>query len=199
MFYHKDLYIKKYQIYCKDNCRYLKIPARENIQFVENYCPEKKINKYYYLNTLYSFAHYRKEYVDKIVEIIQWIYKNTQRRYDDKIIKTLDNYCPIIENTHFAPFFAIIYLSMLDLEIGSSFPEGSGKTMVYKSCMAVLKENYAVETAANMFSKKIHNDNDETAGWDFGSYDEHQERTDSSYEDIVMNALENGEGEAFGF
>ena len=50
-----------------------------------------------------------------------------------------------------------------------------------------------------MFSKKNIIE-DEDIDDSFGNYHEdHYERTDSSPEDIIMDALENGNGEIFGF
>ena len=54
-----------------------------------------------------------------------------------------------------AAFFVTIYLAMLDLEENrDKFPRSMGKTMVLKSCEAVILEGKDPETAAKMFKKR---------------------------------------------
>ena len=160
--------------------------------------PEDNVGKFYYLEKLYYFG-YDNSIANKFSKILDWIYEHTQRHYDEVIVKTLIKYCPKVDTESVAPFFTIIYLAMLDLEIGSPYPVGSGKFMVYKSCKAVLFHECDYRTAANMFSKKnIIEDEDIDDSFD-NYHEDHYERTASSPEDIIMDALENGDGEIYGF
>ena len=156
--------------------------------------PEINVGKYYYLEELYNWGWYDSSIVDKFLKILDWIHEHTQRHYDEGIVETLVKHCPKV-----APLFTIIYLAMLDLEIGSSYRVGSGKKIVYESCKAALCHNCDYETAANMFSKKdIIEDNNQADYFD-NNYEERYERTDSSPENDVMDALEHGNGELFGY
>lgn len=71
--------------------------------------------------------------------------------------------------------------------------------MVYKSCKAVLLHECDYRTAANMFSKKDIIEDDNIDNYFDNNYEDHNERTDSSPENDVMDALENGNGEYFGY
>ena len=202
MFHNKKLTIFGNEIYCHDNYRYMKRPNKQIVTKSGNTYnlsyPEENVGKYYYLKELDTFG-YDNSIANKFSKILDWIYEHTQRHYDEVIVETLIKYCPKVDTGSVAPFFTIIYLAMLDLEIGSPYPVGSGKFMVYKSCKAVLFHECDYRTTANMFSKKNIIE-DEDIDDSFGNYHEdHYERTDSSPEDIIMDALENGNGEIFGF
>lgn len=157
MFHNKKLTIFGHEIYCRDNYRFMKRPLRQVVtkSGVKFNLPNQEINvgKYYYLKQLYDFG-FDKSIINKSLKILDWIYEHTERHYDEVIVETLIKYCPKVNTTSMAPFFTIIYLAMLDLEIESSYPVGSGKLMVYKSCKAVLLHECDYKTAANMFSKK---------------------------------------------
>lgn len=201
MFHNKKLTIFGHEIYCRDNYRFMKLPPKQvvinNIKInLPN--PEINVGKYYYLKQLSDFSNDSSN-VDKFLKILNWIYKHAQRHYDKEIVDTLVKYCPTVDTTPTAPFFTIIYLAMLDLEIGSPYPIGSGKSMVYKSCKAVLLHKCDYRTAANMFSKKVTSEDNNTGDFFYQNYEEHYERTDSSPENDVMDALENGNGEYFGY
>lgn len=202
MFHNKKLTIFGNEIYCRDNYRYMKRPNKQIVTKSGNTYnlsyPEENVGKYYYLKELDTFG-YDNSIANKFSKILDWIYEHTQRHYDEVIVETLIKYCPKVDTGSVAPFFTIIYLAMLDLEIGSPYPVGSGKFMVYKSCKAVLFHECDYRTTANMFSKKNIIE-DEDIDDSFGNYHEdHYERTDSSPEDIIMDALENGDGEIYGF
>lgn len=194
----KKLSIFGHEIYCRDGNRYMTLPPEQlvtdsgHINPLPN--PEINVGKYYYLEELYNFGWYDSSIVDKFLKILDWIHEHTQRHYDEGIVETLVKHCPKV-----APLFTIIYLAMLDLEIGSSYRVGSGKKIVYESCKAALCHNCDYETAANMFSKKdIIEDNNQDDYFD-NNYEERYERTDSSLENDVMDALEHGNGELFGY
>lgn len=58
-------------------------------------------------------------------------------------------------NSQCAAFFATIYLAMLDLEASKDkYPRSLGKTMVLRSCRAVILENTDPKYAAVMFERK---------------------------------------------
>lgn len=202
MFQNKKLTIFGYEIYCHDNYRFMKLPPKQVVtkSGIKFNLPNQEINvgKYYYLEQLYCFGS-DSSIINKFLRILDWIYEHTERHYDKAIVETLIKYCPKIDTTPMAPFFTIIYLAMLDLEIGSSYPVGSGKFMVYKSCKAVLLHECDYKTAANMFSKKNIIEDDNTDDFFDNYYEDHYERTDSSPENDVMDALENGNGEYFGY
>lgn len=204
MFHNKKITILGHEIYCRDNNRYMALPHKQVVtksgfKFnLPNSEIEIKVNKFYYLEQLYFFGD-DSSIVNKFLKILDWIYEHTRRHYDEVIVKTLVKYCPQVDNTPMAPFFTIIYLAMLDLEIGSSYPVGSGKLMVYKSCKAVLLHECDYRTAANMFSKKDIIEDDNIDNYFDNNYEDHNERTDSSPENDVMDALENGNGEYFGY
>lgn len=156
--FQKELNINGYQIYYKNNYRYMKSPAKINIKFHTGswgYSDNDDINvgKYYYLNVLSGIAKMPKR-VPIFKNILDWIYVNTQPFYDNTIVEMLIEQGLKLKDVGIAPFFTIIYLAMLDLEIDSPYPIGSGKKIVYESCIAVLLKNYDFQTAANMFSKK---------------------------------------------
>ena len=204
MFYNKKITMFGHEIYCRDNNRYMTLPHKQVVTksgFIFNLPnpeTEIKVNTSYYLEELYYFGD-DSSIVNKFLKILDWIYEHTQRHYDEVIVETLIKYCPKVDTESVAPFFTIIYLAMLDLEIGSPYPVGSGKFMVYKSCKAVLFHECDYRTAANMFSKKnIIEDEDIDDSLD-NYHEDHYERTASSPEDIIMDALENGDGEIYGF
>lgn len=155
--FQKEFNINGYQIYYKNNHRYMKFPVKK-IKLQKGFLefptyPDMNVGKYYYLNVLSGIAKESK-YVPRSKDILDWIYYNTQRFYDNKIVEKLIELGLKLNDNSLAPFFTIIYLAMLDLEIDSPYPIGSGKKIVYESCIAVLLKNYDVQTAANMFSKK---------------------------------------------
>lgn len=204
MFHNKKLTIFGHEIYCRDNNRYMILPHKQvvtksGVKFnLPNPEIEIKVNRSYYIDQLYCFGN-DSSIVNKFLKILDWIYEQTQRHYDEAIVKTLVKYCPQVDTTPMAPFFTIIYLAMLDWEIGSSYPVGSGKLIVYKSCKAALLHECGPRTAANMFSKKVIIEDDNIDSSFDNNYEDHYERTDSSPENDVMDALENGNGEYFGY
>lgn len=204
MFHNKKITIFGHEIYCRDNNRYMILPHKQvvtksGVKFnLPNPEIEIKVDRSYYLEQLYYLPD-DSSIVNKFLKILDWIYEHTQRHYDEAIVKTLVKYCPQVDTTPMAPLFTIIYLAMLDLEIGSSYPVGSGKLMVYQSCKGALLHECDPKTAANMFSKKVIIEDDNIDSSFDNNYEDHYERTDSSPENDVMDALENGNGEYFGY
>lgn len=153
----KEFNINGCQIYYKNNYRYMSFPVKTiKLQkgiFEFPIHPDINVGKYYYLKVLSGIAKMPKR-VPIFKNILDWIYVNTQPFYDNTIVEMLIEQGLKLKDVGIAPFFTIIYLSMLDLEIDSPYPIGSGKKIVYESCIAVLLKNYDFQTAANMFSKK---------------------------------------------
>lgn len=126
---------------------------------------DRKCNagKYYYLNTLYCIACK----LDDIHKIqlhneLKSLHDRTNGYYDSNIINknfldTFGKYWP--HNEHqCASFFTTIYLAMVDLEDGKrNHPHSMGKTMVLKSCEAVILKGIDPKEAATMYERK-HND-----------------------------------------
>lgn len=152
------------KIYYRDGYRFLYRPSSGEIN----------AGKYYYLKIL-SLFHAKPNLVNESMKLITWIYNNTTREYNPEVWKHIVSSCSGILNNG-ETFFFIIYLAMLDLEVGSMYPFGSGKDMVYKSCKAVLVDGKDYNTAAVMFSKKsistnaCQNDDDEE---DYNEWDEY--------------------------
>ncbi len=203
MFHNKKIRIFGHEIYCLYNNRFMTLPHKQvvtksGIFNLPNPETEIKVNRSYYIDQLYCFGN-DSSIVNKFLKILDWIYEQTQRHYDEEIVKTLVKYCPQVDTTPMAPFFTIIYLAMLDWEIGSSYPVGSGKLIVYKSCKAALLHECGPRTAANMFSKKEKNEDDNIDSSFVNKYEDHYDRSDSSPEKDLMLALENGNGENLGY
>ena len=120
MFHNKKLTIFGNEIYCRDNYRYMKRPNKQIVTKSGNTYnlspPEENVGKFYYLEKLYTFG-YDSSIANKFSKILDWIYEHTQRHYDEVIVETLIKYCPKVDTGSVAPFFTIIYLAMLDLEI----------------------------------------------------------------------------------
>lgn len=135
----KKLSIFGHEIYCRDGNRYMTLPPEQLVidsgHKIPLPNPEINVGKYYYLEELYNFGWYDSSIVDKFLKILDWIHEHTQRHYDEGIVETLVKHCPKV-----APLFTIIYLAMLDLEIGSSYRVGSGKKLSTK----VAKQHFAI-------------------------------------------------------
>lgn len=190
--FEKEIDINGYHIFSSQGYRYMIRPNGK----------KENVGKYYYLNILFDYAFFSHEYVNPFMDFIREIYNKTQRYYDENVIDYIKKESPIVDKRSMAPFFIIIYLSMLDLEVNSRLPVGSGKEIILKSCRAVLIDKMLPEAAAQMFSHKNNTQiKDDFSEAIFGTpyYEEHYERTDASPENDVMDALENGNGEYFGY
>ena len=192
--FEKEIDINGYHIFSSQGYRYMKRPNGKT----------ENVGKFYYLPILSHYAFFSPEYVNPFMDFIRDIYNKTQRDYDESVVDYIKKKSPIVNNCSMAPFFIIIYLSMLDLEVNSRFPVGSGKQMILDSCRAVLIDKMPEDEAAVMFSHKKKNDSqieDDFSEDNFKSpyYEDPNERTDASPENDVMDALENGNGEYFGY
>ncbi|WP_418938497.1 hypothetical protein [Leyella stercorea] len=110
MFYNKKITMFGHEIYCRDNNRYMTLPYKQVVTksgFIFNLPNpeiEIKVNTSYYLEELYYFGD-DSSIVNKFLKILDWIYEQTQRHYDEAIVKTLVKYCPQVDTTPMAPFF----------------------------------------------------------------------------------------------
>ena len=110
MFHNKKLTIFGHEIYCRDNNRYMILPHKQvvtksSVKFnLPNPEIEIKVNRSYYIDQLYCFGN-DSSIVNKFLKILDWIYEQTQRHYDEAIVKTLVKYCPQVDTTPMAPFF----------------------------------------------------------------------------------------------
>jgi len=190
--FEKEIDINGYHIFSSQGYRYMIRPNGK----------KENVGKYYYLNILSDYAFCSPEYVNPFMVFIREIYNKTQRYYDENVIDYIKKKSPIVDKCSMAPFFIIIYLSMLDLEVNSRFPVGSGKEIILKSCRAVLIDKMLPYDAAVMFSHKNNSqikDDFSEDNFETPYYEEHYEKTDASPENDVMDALENGNGEYFGY
>lgn len=125
--------------------------------------------KYYYLDVLSGIAcklndSQRQQLYNELKEL----HDKAGKEYDSSIInkdflRTFGKYWQGNEK-QCAAFFVTIYLAMLDLEQDKeNYPRSLGKTMVLKSCEAVILKNVDYREAATMFERKkgtISNDYD---------------------------------------
>lgn len=127
---------------------------------LSSYIRKHKAGKYYYLNVLSGISAlldqdgrrqlYKKlkDVHDKIgiveeSDILNQEFVNLFGKYEGKT------------EIHGAAFFATIYLAMLDCEEWKKdHPDSMGKTLVLKSCEAVILNNVDYKVAAQMYIKK---------------------------------------------
>ena len=136
----KKLIIFGHEIYCRDGNRYMTLPPEQVVTDsglkIPLPNPEINVGKYYYLKVLYDLGN-DSSIVDEFLKFLDWIRENTQRHYDEGFVETLVKHCPKVDTISMAPLFTIIYLAMIDLEIGSSYRVGSGK----KNCLRKLQSS----------------------------------------------------------
>lgn len=122
----------------------------------------KKYNagKYYYLNILYGIVYDLNENQRRqLYGELKALHDKIGREYDPAIkskefLSTFGKYW-INNKAQCAAFFFTIYLAMLDLEQDkNNYPKPLGKTIVLKSCEAVILGGKAPEQAAVMFERK---------------------------------------------
>ena len=130
--------------------------------------------KYYYLsilqNTVLKLDRSQKI---QLYNDLKNLHDRTSAEFDFSILKngfldTFGKYWPGNEH-QCASFFTLIYLAMIDLEQGKSiYPHSRGKTMVLKSCEAIILKGANYEDAARMFERQ--NDDVSYNDW-HGNYD----------------------------
>lgn len=125
------------------------------------YIYDKKVRtynagKYYYLENLYDISHKLDDnQKHQLYEDLKTLHDKVGRVDDPNcFIKTFGKYYP--ENRiQCAAIFSLIYLAMLDLEENKrAYPNSLGKTMVLKSCQAVILNGANYEEAAKMYEKR---------------------------------------------
>lgn len=116
--------------------------------------------KYYYLGILYGISSGLNEsQKHKLYNELKELHDKVGTQYDPHIknkdfLTTFGKYWKGNEK-QCAAFFVTIYLAMLDWEVGKKdYPNSLGKTMVLRSCEAVILKNVGYREAATMFDWK---------------------------------------------
>lgn len=116
--------------------------------------------KYDYLNVLYGIAcGLNESQKHRLYNELKELHDKVGTQYDPHIrnkdfLTTFGKYWKGNEK-QCAAFFVTIYLAMLDLEDGKKdYPNSLGKTMVLRSCEAVILKNVDYREAATMFERK---------------------------------------------
>jgi len=118
-----------------------------------------KADRFYYLDVLYGIACKLNADQRRILYAkIKKVHDEAGNQYNPNIIKNFPDmfreYWPE-SGIQCAEFFVTIYLSMVDLEDGKKdYPHSLGKTMVLRSCEAVILKNTDPRDAAVMFKRK---------------------------------------------
>ena len=122
---------------------------------------ERKHNagKFYYLKILSNLTwSLSKEQKNQLSEELKKLHDKVGTEYDVNLVREFPNTFGKFwkkNNAQCSAFFVTIYLAMLDLEENrEQFPNSLGKTMVLKSCNAVILDNKDPDEAAIMFTKK---------------------------------------------
>ena len=130
--------------------------------------------KYYYLSVLQNTVlKLDRSQKIQLYNDLKNLHDRTSAEFDFSILKngfldTFGKYWPGNEH-QCASFFTLIYLAMVDLEQGKSmYPHSRGKTMVLKSCEAIILKGANYEDAARMFERQ--NDDVSYNDW-HGNYD----------------------------
>lgn len=160
--------------------------------------------KYYYLVKLKSIANnLNKIQKQQLYSELRELHDKVSNIYDETILKNgfLETFGKYWEdnNIQCAAFFSIIYLAMLDLEEGrEQYPKSLGKTMVLRSCKAVILDNKEPKEAAHMFERKHNNIPDEywERNYEIGdsSYDKYNGY--NGYDDDTIDIAFDGHPEA---
>jgi hypothetical protein len=127
---------------------------------IEKQVRKYNAGKYYYLRILYGIAHgFNDAQRNQLFNELKELHDKVGLEYD---INTVRNYIKPTFGKYWygneiqcAAFFVTIYLAMLDLEENkNNYPNSLGKTMVLKSCEAVILEGKDPNSAATMFNRK---------------------------------------------
>lgn len=116
--------------------------------------------KYYYLDILHNITcELNEKQKCQLYEDLKKLHDRIGKEDDDSIVnkdflQVFGKYQPN-KKVQCAAFFVTIYLAMRDMEERkTSYPNSLGKTMVLKSCEAVVLKNVAPKVAAVMFEKR---------------------------------------------
>ena len=136
---------------------------------IESKVRKHNAGKYYYLKILQGIVYgLNSDQRNQLHKEIKELHDKVGKEYDSSIVKdfpkTFGKYWPN-NDKQCAAFFVTIYLTMLDLEENKrNYPNSLGKTMVLRSCEAVILGNKDPNEAAAMFERKkndISNDYDD--------------------------------------
>ena len=149
--------------------------------FIDSKVKKYNAGKYYYLDILYSIAcELDTKQKNQLYNDLKILHDRVEIGNDSSIInkdflRTFGRYS--LENQiQCAAFFSTIYLAMLDLEeTKNDYPNSLGKTMVLKSCEAVILKGIDPQVAATMFERKRKDTS-------YYSWDEDCNCVDSPYE-----------------
>jgi len=159
--------------------------------------------KYYYLDVLQGIiSDLSTNQKNQLYNDLNNLHDRTSAEYDSNIINksfldTFGKYWPSNEH-QCASFFTTIYLAMVDLEDGKrNYPHSMGKTMVLKSCEAVILKCVDPKEAATMFER---NQNGVSSDWDgnSGGCDSPYEKYNgyNGYDDETIDVAFDGHPEA---
>lgn len=140
--------------------RFLKINYEERVR-------KYNAGKYYYLKVLeYICFDLNTNQKIQLYNELKNLHDRTSADYDPNIrsrsfLETFGKYMPNNKPMG-AAFFMTIYLAMVDYEQEKSIdPNLMGKTLVLKSCEAVILKGESYESAANLLKKKHNNVSDD--------------------------------------
>ena len=129
-------------------------------EHIEKQVRKFNVGKYEYLKRLQGMSHGLDETQRyQIYNELKELHDKVGQEYDINIVR---NYIKPTFGKYWhgneiqcAAFFVTVYLAMLDLEESKGkYSSSLGKTMVLKSCEAVILNGVDYQEAANMFSKK---------------------------------------------
>jgi len=142
-----------------------KRPSSKTI--VESKVRKHNAGKYYCLGVLHGIVlELNDNQKAQLYNELKNLHDRTSADYDSNIInkrflETFGKYWPGNEN-QCASFFTTIYLAMVDLEEGKrNYPQSMGKTMVLKSCEAVILNGAAPKVAATKFVRDYNDVSDD--------------------------------------
>ncbi len=148
----------KYALTPSDEKRIKANPELRSI--IESEVREYNAGKYYYLNVLYGIVlNLNDSQKYQLFTELKELHDKVEPKYDSRIINkgflsTFGKYWPN-NSIQCAAFFTTIYLAMVDMEEGKMlYPNSLGKTMVLRSCEAVLLKGKDPRDAAVMFERK---------------------------------------------
>lgn len=126
---------------------------------IENIDRKHNAGKYYYLKMLKGMTgSLSTEQKHQLAKELTTLHDKVGTEYDVSIVREFPQIFGKYwknNNAQCAAFFVTIYLAMLDLEENrKQHPNSLGKTMVLKSCIAVILDNKDPDEAAIMFTKK---------------------------------------------
>lgn len=160
--------------------------------------------KYYYLNVLFGITcGLNESQKHQLYNELKELHDTVGTQYDPHIrnkdfLTTFGKYWKGNEK-QCAAFFVTIYLAMLDLEDGKKdYPNSLGKTMVLKSCEAVILKNVDYKKAATMFERKKDILSYDSDYYDYSEGDSRYEKYNgyNGYDDDTIDIAFDGHPEA---